>query len=502
MSYGNPPRARGFELPLSFEQAVAGSGQVLFTALALVVFSLYAEPSTGALALSVSLYGAVALVVLLAYLYCSIADPAKPGGFACPCVRATQERERYCRLCGKTVPGLDHHCTWLNTCIGKRNYFAFYILAMAGTAQYVLHVVFCALAASSWQREGVGAGGTAFASVVCIFGGVGLLAFGSLFLFHTHLLTQGIGTYDWLLRRSERSIAREERLAREARERASAHAAASLAGGAAAQPSTVTTTAAAVAAAAAAAAATAVATAAAAAAATALPSPSPAPAAALASPSPAARAEVEAAFLRGKEGKEGLPRSPSEHPALLEPPQVRRGDRVAEMMGPSSPSQLPVSASAAAQAAHVVVSVDGANAGEGGASEVDDAQVLAAAEESLVGSGALGGLHVSTNAQKSLFAGRSRPEEDEEEEEEEEEDEGKEGDSGDGSSAAAETAHSGPLDDAGTSTAGFQTARSGESVVESSEVEGEGKEGEEGKDNNEEGEAGVTMTSDGKEETG
>lgn len=45
---------------------------------------------------------------------------------------ATQARERYCKLCGKTVMGLDHHCVWLNTCVGKRTYWAFFILATAG----------------------------------------------------------------------------------------------------------------------------------------------------------------------------------------------------------------------------------------------------------------------------------------------------------------------------------------------------------------------------------
>lgn len=34
--------------------------------------------------------------------------------------------------CRKSVLGLDHHCMWLNTCVGKRNYFIFFLLITFG----------------------------------------------------------------------------------------------------------------------------------------------------------------------------------------------------------------------------------------------------------------------------------------------------------------------------------------------------------------------------------
>ncbi|KAJ2041806.1 hypothetical protein GGI08_006972 [Coemansia sp. S2] len=33
---------------------------------------------------------------------------------------------RHCKRCNKCVVGLDHHCRWLNTCVGKRNYWLFF----------------------------------------------------------------------------------------------------------------------------------------------------------------------------------------------------------------------------------------------------------------------------------------------------------------------------------------------------------------------------------------
>ena len=35
---------------------------------------------------------------------------------------------KHCRACAKCTLGFDHHCVWLNCCIGERNYWQFFSL--------------------------------------------------------------------------------------------------------------------------------------------------------------------------------------------------------------------------------------------------------------------------------------------------------------------------------------------------------------------------------------
>jgi hypothetical protein len=53
---------------------------------------------------------------------------------------------KHCRECNKCVLGFDHHCVWLNTCIGTANYLSFLALLVLGMMTLLLQSILALLA--------------------------------------------------------------------------------------------------------------------------------------------------------------------------------------------------------------------------------------------------------------------------------------------------------------------------------------------------------------------
>lgn len=146
---------------------------------------------------------------LTCWLYVSSVDPSLPGGIPCYCMRVSHASTKYCSICKKQVPGLDHHCPWLNTCVGKRNYLGFFLLTFFGTLQFLYQALFglAYLIPRFWKPTDdilsnlAGEQFTYFiVLIIFILVSIGAcLSFSCLCVFHLYLNFLGMGTYDWIM---------------------------------------------------------------------------------------------------------------------------------------------------------------------------------------------------------------------------------------------------------------------------------------------------------------
>lgn len=133
-----------------------------------------------------------------------IMDGVDPYGFCPECEdieRRLKLHTKHCRSCNKCVSHFDHHCVWLNTCIGSRNYISFFSLCVS-------------LALEMWIATVIGVHGLVsrsddastpswiFALLIAIQNAVVASLVTSLMSFHIYLILTSQTTYEWMMRRS------------------------------------------------------------------------------------------------------------------------------------------------------------------------------------------------------------------------------------------------------------------------------------------------------------
>lgn len=239
-SFTTRTRVNGFSFPLSSHQIIVFIAYILSSVLTiLLVTSVYVEDELKQplLAIDVILIG----LSTISWFVTSIIDPVEnPStfqvenqqgegeGLCCnlinKCFRYStpiKRSTRYCAQCCKSVAGMDHHCTWLNSCIGSRNYIPFICLTFISLGQMIFHVVVGIMALAYWSKEvsgnnlpmgddvGVLWRFRLLASLDTLISGISLIFLATLASFHIFLIFYvRMGTYDWMLARSNAKMSR------------------------------------------------------------------------------------------------------------------------------------------------------------------------------------------------------------------------------------------------------------------------------------------------------
>ena len=162
-------------------------------------------------------------------------DPARP--FCDFCRTTVGVRTKHCRACDKCVENFDHHCKWLNNCVGGQNYRLFFYLISC-----VFLMTTSQVAIGIWQVQlYVRGSATDYAERAAIMGDVlgsgGLLgglilvmvvafvfavAVAHLLGFHVYLHHRGLSTYEFILEGRRKREAEE--MSKIEQMRAEAHA--------------------------------------------------------------------------------------------------------------------------------------------------------------------------------------------------------------------------------------------------------------------------------------
>ena len=121
---------------------------------------------------------------------------------------------KHCKKCDKCIEEFDHHCNWLNNCVGKDNYIWFYVLLLFLILYLSYNVSVCCI----MFFNGRNLNKKTFKSITCIVVGVvDLVIEGNLiylFIVHTWLRCKGMTTYDYIVQKEEKEIIKKEQLKR------------------------------------------------------------------------------------------------------------------------------------------------------------------------------------------------------------------------------------------------------------------------------------------------
>ncbi|CAB9506985.1 Zinc finger, DHHC-type containing [Seminavis robusta] len=144
-------------------------------------------------------------------------DACEPLKHCWICETQVAEHAMHCKFCNKCVGKFDHHCMWLNTCVGKANYHYFLMTMIFITAMLIVHssiqvalIIDIFLGGSSQDRADEWFDTNSHKVLVGIY--IGFVVFDAVALslllqllhFHWILSKEGLTTYRYIVRETQR----------------------------------------------------------------------------------------------------------------------------------------------------------------------------------------------------------------------------------------------------------------------------------------------------------